>query len=187
MPKNKGISLVEVMLSLALSLSAGLAMLTMVRQFQNWNSNLGLLMERDERLRQAPLLLGRHLTAAGNNSFDADWEGLEVFSEQIIVKSDLEGDEGFPDATLDGQYESIALRRQGDDLQLRSGGGRFQPLLKNIRGFEVTDWRPPLIQLRLEAETSAQLRDVGEKAVEQVELAFYVWNYRKNLFKEGRR
>ncbi len=184
MPKNRGFSLIELLVGLALATLLGLAMLAMTRQFLQWNGNLGLLLERDEKTRQGPLLLGRHLAAAGNNRHSGSWSGVEVAAGELRLASDLTGEDGFPDGRLADSFESVALRGQDGQLQIRSGRAGFQPLLKNVRGFRVEDWSAPVLKLELVLAADRKLSGAGTDPVERVPLTFFVWNYRRNWFEE---
>jgi len=184
--KNDGFTLIELLVGLALSVILGLALLSFVQQFQNWNSNLGLLMERDEQLRQAPLLLSRYLAAAGNNRFQSG-DGLQVGLDRIRARADLEGEDGFPNNRLGEAFEAVTLRRGPEDLQLQSGKGGFQPLLKHIQDFSASQWDPPLLKIRVGARTGRELQAIGGRAERDVEILIYIWNYRPNLFERNRR
>lgn len=181
MEKNEGFTLMELLVALALSVVLGLALLTFVRQFQNWNSNLGLLMERDEQFRQAPLLLSRYLAAAGNNRFTQE-DGLEPGRDRIRVRADLDGKDGFPDDKLNDAFEQVTLRQGEGDLQFQSGKGGFQPLLKSVDMFRPGEWAPPLLGVELGTRTARELRAVGGRAPRRAEIWLYLWNYRPNLF-----
>ncbi len=185
MRRNRGFSLIELLIGLALSVTLGLALLSFVRQFQNWNANLGLLMERDEQLRQAPLLLARYLAGAGNNGW-VDRDGLETGAGSVRAKADLDGEEGFPDSRLGAAFETVTLRQGENDLQFQSGRGGFQPLLKNIEGFQPSQWDPPLLRLKVAARAGRELQSVGGRADQEIEVLVYVWNYRENLFENTR-
>lgn len=187
MPKNRGFSLIELLVALALSILLGLAMLTLIRQFVQWNANLGLLMDRDQRSRQGPLLLSRHLAAAGNNRWGGSWTGLRVAADELLLNADITGEEGFPDGRLADAFESVALRLRSGQLQIRSGRSGYQPLLKNVHEFAVERWSPPLLRLRLVLRTERRLGGVGADSLEPVPLDFHVWNYRRNWFEERSR
>lgn len=184
MPRNRGFSLIELLVALALSVLLGLAMLTLMRQFLEWNGNLGLLMDRDERTRQGPLLLSRHVTAAGNNRWSGIWTGMRIAGDELRVASDITGEDGFPDGRLADSFETVALRCRSGQLQIRSGRSGYQPLLKNVREFQAERWAPPLLRLRLVLQTDRRLRGVRSDSLEPLELDFHVWNYRRNWFEE---
>ncbi|MFQ5741802.1 MAG: prepilin-type N-terminal cleavage/methylation domain-containing protein [Acidobacteriota bacterium] len=184
MLKGRGFSLLELLIALALSTLLALAFFSLVTRFQKWTSNLHLLLERDENLRLAPLLLSRYLKPAGNNRWELSWSGLSGQGEGLEIRSDMDGSEGFPDRRLESPFESVALRSQDNQLQLKSGQGTFQPLLKNISALDEVRLTPPTVSLRLTGVADWKLTDADSKIPEPVALCFFIWNYRPNLFAE---
>lgn len=182
---DSGFSLLEVVLALTISAVLLTSFLTLFDSFQKWNSDLQLLIERDENLWLSPLLLSRWLGPAGNNRWTQSWEGFSSTSGEVAVNSDIDGPAGFPDAALAGSFEMLVLRHSGSTLQLKSGTATFQPLLKNVSGFSVDGASLPLITIHLTAVSDRRLQGVNSDAVEAAVLSFYLWNYRSNLFAEA--
>ncbi len=184
MPRSRGFSLIELLVSLALSALLTVAFFSMVNQFQQWNSNLHLVMERDENLRLTPLLLARYLSPAGNARWGHPWRGFEQQRNQLRIRSDLTGDDGFPDGSLGDRFERIDLRQRRTQLQMRINRGSYQPLLENVSAMEITAHSRFLLGLRVRAASSRPLLVLGKPLEETLELDFLLWNYRPNLFAE---
>ena len=184
MPKSDGFSLIEVLVSLGISSVALIAFLGAFDQFQIVNRDLTLLDERNSNLRLAPLLLTKWLTGAGNNRWKQKWHGLSTDGNTIDAQSDSEGPDGFPDKTLTESYETISVRHKGNDLQLKSKSGTFQPALKNVSRFEVKS-DLPFLTLRLRGVTDRPLMTSRAPLESELELDLYLWNYRANLFAEA--
>ena len=187
MRKNKGFSLVEMMIALLISTILFLAFFSIVSQFQIWSSNLNLLMERDANVWLAPLLLSRWITPAGNNRWNQNWSGVAVQTGRIEINSDIHGPQGFPDSELSASFEALVLQCSKSNLRVKSGSGSFQPLIKNIADFEVDSDNMPLISVRLKAVTDRPLFVLTENLSDSTEFLFFLRNYRLNLFSEDPR
>ena len=184
MPRNEGFSLIEVLVALGISSLALIAFLGAIQQFQVVNRDLALLDERDSNLGLAPLLLTKWITGAGNNRWNQGWDGLYVDDDRIDARSDSEGPDGFPDKQLTESYETVSIRQKGNDLQLKSGSGTFQPALKNVSSFGVES-EPPFLSLRLRGITDRPLLTSRAPLEAEMQLDLYLWNYRPNLFAEA--
>ena len=185
MLRSKGFTLLELMIALLLSIILFLACFSMFNRLEIWAFNLNLFLERDENLWLAPLLFSRWVSSAGNNRWTESWDGLWIQAGQMAVNSDFDGPDGFPDTHLDSRFEAIVLRRKGTNLQLKSGSGSFQPLLRNISQFQADDRNLPLVRVQISAVTQRPLRDLQQHLSESTTLIFYLWNYRPNLFSEA--
>ena len=185
MLKSKGFTLMELLISLFLSVILFLAFFSLFERFEIWSSNLNLMLERDENLWLSPLLLWRWIAPAGNNRWTNSWIGVAIESDEIRVKSDMEGPGGFPDSQLAHRFETIALRWKNSHLQLKSGNGSFQPVLKNISGLQAQNQNLPLISLRISAATERPPRPLNSPLSRSTVLTIYLWNYRSNLFAEA--
>ncbi len=146
MHKSKGFTLIELIISMLLSITLFLAFFSLFERFEIWTLNLNLMLERDENLWLSPLLLSRWITPAGNNWWTDSWTGLTIEPEEIGVSSDMEGPDGFPDSQLSSPFERITLRQRNSELQLKSGNGSFQPVLENISRLQVNSQNLPLHQ-----------------------------------------
>lgn len=184
MHRSKGFTLLELMVALLVSVILFVACFSVFGRFQILASNLNLILERDENLWLAPLLFSRWISTAGNNRWTQSWEGLSIGDEEMAVNSDLDGPDGFPDSQLDSRFEAVVLRRNGSTLQLKSGPGSFQPVLKNISQFQVHDQNLPLLTVQISAVTERPLWFFRRHLSESTILKFYLWNYRPNLFAE---
>ena len=184
MLKSSGFSLIEVLVALGISSVALIAFLGAIDQFQVVNRDLALLDERNSNLGLAPLLLTKWLTGAGNNRWKQEWGGLSASDDTLETQSDSEGPDGFPDTKLTESYETISVRHKGNDLQLKSKSGTFQPALKNVSRFEA---QPdlPFLRLRLRGVTDRPLMTSRAPLESELELDLYLWNYRPNLFAEA--
>jgi hypothetical protein len=179
-----GYTLLETLWALLLSVALLAAFLGATDNIQRWGMELNQLLERDRNATLAPLLLTRWVYAAGNNRWAGNWPGWSLESGHLQVRSDLDGPGGFPDRALNESYEDISLRHSGADLQLKSGDGSFQPVLKNTSAFRP-DLSPPLVTLRLQMQTDQPLRSTGAPGTTEFQLDLYLWNYRPNLFPEA--
>ena len=185
MHKSKGFTLVELIISMLLSVTLFLAFFSLFDRFQIWASNLNLMLERDENLWLSPLLLSRWIAPAGNNRWTDSWTGLTIEPEEIGANSDMEGPDGFPDSQLSSRFEKITLRQKDSGLQLKSGNGSFQPVLKNISSLRVDSQNLPLINLQISAATERPLWALNESLSQSAVVTIYLWNYRPNLFAEA--
>lgn len=180
---ERGFSLIELMLALALGSIVLGALLTGLHQTQIWAGNLSRLAARDSNLQLAQLLLSRLISSAGSNLRPSGHQSVEVRADQLILRADLSGAaEGFPDGSLDDPFESIALRQRDGRLQLRSGNGSFQSLLEPVDSFEVQLQTSRLLRLRLVASTEGELAAVRQSLPEPMELWQSLPNLRPNLF-----
>ena len=184
MANESGFSLLELMVSAALTVIVSLAFLTTCTQFQDWASNLTQILERDDNLRMAPLLLSRFLLPSGNQKWTNDLTYFVAGTSQIELRSDIDGSDGFPDLQLASPFEDIALRVNAETMQLRSGKGSFQPLLKNIHSLESLYRRGDLLDLELVASTERPLKQAQKTDSETIQLSFYLPNFRPTLFPE---
>ena len=180
-----GFSVIELIMALSLSALLVTGFLSFTDRLQKLSSDLHQLLQRDENLLQAPLLLSRFLSAAGNGALQQGFAGVELTGDVLSVRSDFTGpDLGFPDGRLESPFERVAFRQHRDHLQIRSGNGSFQPLLSGIGTLETELYGSNLLKVRLQAATSTLL-STGDQASHQVELDFFLWNQRPNLFWPG--
>lgn len=184
MQTSDGFSLIEVLISLAVSCIVLVAFVGAAGEFQTINWNLSQLAERDSNLSLVPLMCAKWLSGAGNNRWDRNWTGLSREADALVARADMEGTDGFPDGALTESFESIALRRSGTDFQIRSNGGTYQPAAKNIGTFAFDNSDSCLLRLTFSGITDRPLMRVRAAAVNRLEFDVYLWNYRPNLFAE---
>ncbi len=178
---ERGFSLIEALLATAASALLFSLFLGMFDQVQTTVTNLTRLMERDRNLILAPVLLGGWILGAGNREWNRAGDGILIQSGILQIESDLDGKDGFPDGRVDGNFESLSLRCRTEHLQLKSGAGSFQAVLKHIRQWEIL-MQGRLLSLRLTGAVSPNLmywKGDGE-TVETIQ--FTLRNYRPNLF-----
>lgn len=182
---ESGASLVEALLSMVIFLVVILGALGLVDRFQSLAWNLNLLQEKEANLSAAPLLLARWILPAGNNRFGANYIGISGDRDTLQVRSDFDGPLGFPDNSLSQSYESISLRRNGSDMQLKSGQGTYQPVLKNVSQLQFRTVDLPVLEVTLSGQVDRPtLGMAAPPIVDRTTARFYAWNYRKNLFAE---
>ncbi len=184
MPKNKGATLIELLLSLAVGCVIFLALLGAITPLQTLTWDLSTLYDRDSTLCLAPLLLCKWIAGAGNNRAGQNWTGIQLDGDSLQAMSDTEGKKGFPDGHLNESYESIAVRRKGSDLQIKSKTGSFQPAFKNFTDFSADLADLPLLSLTIGTDVDAALIRMTKTAARQRVFKIYLWNYRPNLFEE---
>ncbi|MFB3905924.1 MAG: prepilin-type N-terminal cleavage/methylation domain-containing protein [Acidobacteriota bacterium] len=184
MRKNKGSTLVEVLLSLAIGWVIFMAFLGAIAPVQSLSWDLSALHDRDSTLCLAPPLLCKWTAAAGNNCSKHESTCLRD-GGMLHVKSDTDGSKGFPDGDLDESYESISIRHNGADLQIRSAGGSFQPVFRNVSTFEADTTDPLLLSVKLGAQTDKTLIRMPETSPRELSFQVYLWNRRPNLFEEN--
>jgi hypothetical protein len=182
-PRNSGVTLLELLVSFSISGVLSLAFFALVSQQQATIWTLMLLEERNSNLALAPLLLPKWVSAAGNNLSGLP-PGIAKDAETLLVRSDLEGTSGFPDGQLSESYEILAVRRNASDLQLKCNAGTFQPVIKNISGFQSDLGDCPLITITLAASTDKASWLLKRPIEKQISLQIYLWNYRPSLFRE---
>ena len=178
---ERGFSLIESLLATAASVLLFSLFLGVFDQAQTTVTNLTRLMERDRNLILAPVLLGGWILGAGNREWNRTGNGILIQSGVLQIESDLDGQNGFPDGRVDGNFESLSLRCRTNHLQLKSGGGSFQLVLKQIRQWEIRlDGRslilsvtgavsPNLLHWKSDGETTGTIR-------------YTLRNHRPNLF-----
>ena len=178
---ERGFSLIESLLATAASALLFSLFLGVFDQAQTTVTNLTRLMERDRNLILAPVLLGGWLLGAGNREWNRTGDGILIESGILRMESDLDGRRGFPDGRVDGNFESLSLRCRTDHLQLKSGGGNFQSVLKQIRQWEIRmDGR--LVNLRLTGAVSPDLLHWKSDGQTTETIRYTLRNYRANLF-----
>ncbi len=178
---ERGFSLIESLLATAASALLFSLFLGVFDQAQITVTNLTRLMERDRNLILAPVLLGGWILGAGNREWNRDGDGILIQSEILRIESDLDGNDGFPDGRVDGNFESLSLRCQTDHLQLKSGAGSFQAVLKHIRQWETLA-NGRLLTLRLTGAVSPPLLHWKWDGETTETIQFTLRNYRPNLF-----
>lgn len=178
---ERGFSLIESLLATAASALLFSLFLGVFDQAQTTVTNLTRLMERDRNLIVAPILLGGWILGAGNREWNRDGDGILIQSGVLQLESDLDGKDGFPDGRVEAEFESLSLRCRTDHLQLKSGAGSFQSVLKLIRQWEILR-KGRLLKLRLTGAVSPGLLHWKGDG-ETVETIHYTLrNYRPNLF-----
>lgn len=183
MLRNKGFTLLEVMVSLALALVLGSALFLGLRQIQLVAGDLEGMMDRDENLKLAPVLLAQWLAGAGNRKARQVGSGISVGEILLTAQSDFDGSEGFPDGELEGSYEDIRIEQGNDSLKLRSGDGSPQPFLRRISQLNSARDSSDLVSVILTGSASLLSNEAVQD--ERIELKIFLWNYRSNLFFEG--
>ena len=169
----------------SLSALVFLGFFLVVGQFQRGCSDLNLLLERDSNLWLAPLLLSRWIAPTGNNRWDQSWPGVAVQPELLELNSDIHGKGGFPDSELSSSFEALQIRGSKGHLQVKSGQGSFQPVIKNVSGLTFDSRQMPMITIRLEAATDRPPSFHEDNLVETLEFILLLRNYRPSLFREA--
>ena len=182
MPKSKGFSLLETMVALLISMLISIGFFSVVHQSHTWSSHLTRTMELDSNVWLSPLLLAHWITPTGNNRWGQPWSGVVVKSDQIELKSDIDGPSGFPDAEVSARFESLSIRCRRETLQIKNGGGSFQPFLKNIGTLQLRSQGFPLLSLYLTAVPDPADPLPSPLSYETTHLLFFLRNYRTNLF-----
>lgn len=188
MPRNraKGVTLVETLLSMVIFLIVFVAAVGLVDRFQSLAWNLSLLQEKEANMSAVPLLLARWILPAGNNRFRSDCVGIAGNAGRLDLQSDIDGPLGFPDNTLKQSYESISVRRNGSDMQVKSDRGTFQPVLKNVGLLRFRVQELPVIEVSMAGQLDRPTVLMGSPPVaDQTSIRFYAWNFRKSLFAEA--
>jgi hypothetical protein len=146
--------------------------------------DLNMLADRNANFWITPLLLLQWTTGAGHHRWKQDWKGVVLVDDLYFFKSDMDGEDGFPDRQLTSSFEDIALRHREKTLSLRSGSGSFQPVLRSISSFDIENVSDDLLVIRWSGVTENPLKTTGEPALESAVMKLHLWNYRKNLFLE---
>jgi len=180
------VSLVETLLSMVIFLIVFVAAVGLVDRFQSLAWNLSLLQEKEANMSALPLLLARWILPAGNNRFQSNCVGVSGNSGRLDIQSDIDGPLGFPDNTLKQSYESISVRRNGSDMQVKSDQGTFQPVLKNVGLLQFRVQELPVIEVSMAGEVDRPILLMRSPPVaDQTSVKFYAWSFRKNLFAEA--
>ncbi len=184
MPTSRGFSVFEMMVASTLSGLVFLGFFVVLGQFQKGCSDLNLILERDSNLWLAPLLLSRWIAPTGNNRWDQPWPGVAVQPGLLELNSDIHGKGGVPDSELSSSFESLRLRASKANLQVKSGQGYFQPVIKNISKLSFDSKQMPVITIKLEAVTDRPPSSFEGSLLETVEFSILLRNYRSSLFQE---
>jgi prepilin-type N-terminal cleavage/methylation domain-containing protein len=177
---SRGFTLIECVVTLAVGLILLLCVLSVVGQSAAVAGALCAHIERDRESVQAASLLGRWVPPAGNGLTGA---GLAVTGSSISVGADIDGEGGFPDGDLDESFEDIAVRAGGGGLQIRSGGGNFQPFVLDVGWMAAEEAGT---RLGLELGMQAKSGRGGEAAqVRTVRLDYHLWNRIRPFFPKG--
>ncbi len=184
MQKNRGVTLIEALLALAIGSLLFVAFLAAVAPVQSLTWDLSALHDRDSTLCLAAPLLCKWASGAGNNRADRP-SCVRAQGGILHLESDMDGSSGFPDGDVEDTYESVSIRGNGSDLQLKSGDGSFQPVFRNVRSFQADITDPGLLRLRLAAEVDKTLIRVPSTGRQLMTFDVYLWNFRPNLFEEA--
>lgn len=176
-----GFSLIESLLATTVSVLLFALFLGALDQAQATVINLTRLMERDRNLILAPVLLSGWILGAGNREWRRDGEGILIQSGILRIESDLEGNDGFPDDRVDGNFESLSVRCRDDHLQLKSGRGNFQSVLKQIRQWEI-EMQGRSLTLRVTGAVNPNLMHWKMNGETTETIQYTLRNYRPNLF-----
>jgi len=182
---GRGFGFFEMMVASMLSGLIFLGFLVVIGQFQKGCSDLNLILERDSNFWLAPLLLSRWIAPTGNNRWEQPWPGVVVQPGLLELNSEIHGKGGFPDSELSSSFESLRLRASKSNLQVKSGQGNFQPVIKNIASMSFDSEQMPVITIRLEAGTDRSPSSFEGNLLETMELSILLRNYRPSLFLEG--
>jgi len=184
MTSGRGFTLLELSVSVLVSAILFGIFFSTTGHLEQLSLNLRLLLERDRNVWLAPLLLSRWVPPAGNNRWNQDWAAVASTNLQLELKTDSDGPGGLPDRKLDSPFESLTLKSSNSNLMVRSGQGRFQPVIKNVALLEFETEEFPLLSIALETKTDAPLAD-GKTRHSQIEFLFLLRNLRDNLFLEA--
>ncbi len=184
MPKNRGATLIEALIALAIGSFLFVTFLAAVAPVQSLAWDLSALHDRDAALCLAPPLLCKWVSGAGNNRADRP-TCVRTQAGVLHLESDTDGSNGFPDGDVKDTYESVSIRENGSDLQLKIGAGSFQPVFRNISSFQADLTDPRLLRLRLGAEVDKTLIRVPSTGPKSMTFDVYLWNFRPNLFEEA--
>lgn len=184
MQRNSGATLIEALLGLAIGSLLFVAFLGGVAPVQSLTWDLSALHDRDSTLCLAPLLFCKWISGAGNNRPHVS---ASVRNETGVLRleSDMDGTDGFPDGDVNDNYESISIRGNGADLQLKSGNGTFQPVFRNVGTFQAVVTNPTLLRLKMGAEVDKTMIRVPSIGLKHLSFDVYLWNFRPNLFEES--
>ena len=179
-PANKGFTIIETLIALLTAGIVGSGLFLMLVTLQENVYEISLACERNENLRLLPLVLAQTLQSAGCGR-SSQRVGVEPLGNQLAIRSDISGPNGFPDGTLDQSYENLRIRLSESTLQLRSGLGRFQPLVLYIKRFDFKYQNLTDLSLRIEGEKRSEYNpDSGNV----FEFKFYLWNFQSCLFEK---
>ena len=183
MPAEKGVSLLEMMVVLALASTLSMALLLMARSVQIWSIHLNALLERDEDAELAPLILLRAVTQVGNNQALFSASPVDLTADLLSLRSDFDGSGHFPDGALRSPFESVQFRCRDGHFQMRSGSGSFQSILKNTPQAGWS-WNGST-SLNIQITSSVPLVTLPEEAERELTMRFFLWNFRPHLFGAG--
>jgi len=176
----KGYTLLETLVAVGIASLIGSGLLLALAGLQTGVLEISLAAERNENFRLLPLVLVQTLQSAGCGK-PQQQPGIEDLGDRLVVRSDIDGPEGFPDGTLKQSFENIRFLLTGTTFRIQSGQGSFQPLATGIEGFEFQLLPPTDLRLSLEGEKRSDFNTEWDR---RIELRFYLWNYCSTLFEK---
>ena len=175
-----GFSLVELMVSLAVSAVITGILFTFCVEVQKISTEIVSSLESRDSLRLSPVILSRWIKGAGMNMKGDPAEYLEIENDRIGIKSDIKGCDGNPDGDTDDGFEDISIKVIRNELKVKGGKGTYQPFLKNVTSLVVEREGRGTVRLLI-AGTEGKLDPGGSVTAETV---FRLWNSQPNLFPE---
>ncbi len=178
--KKRGYSLIELLISLAVSTVVMGVLFTVCIKVQEMSTGISSCVEKRSNLHLAPILLSQWIKGAGMNMFGSPESYLTIKKGELGIKADNKGDDGFPDGDTDDSFENISFRADREELRIKSGNGGYQPFLKGITGLEGNRDERSLITVKLFRQYD--YLDSGQPG--HIETKLLLWNSRSNLFPE---
>ena len=177
---EKGFTLIEVLVAITCSTILFLALFSTCGSMLSWMGRLNSALERDENLDLAPLILAPLLTHGGNNLRAFPQPPVELRESELVVRSDTSGTDGFPDGGLDHPFELLSIRQGANQLQMKSGGGSYQPLLNHVAQVSWFMEGEELLHLDLDALSSGP--GSGPLSRRRLQLLLFLPNLQPTLF-----
>ena len=138
MGSNRGTTLLETLVAVALSGILFASFYTVFGQTQTVVSNLNLLLEPGSESQPAPPTAQSMDSLRREQPQELQTCGLVYRIRTPLSQQRYQRPVRLSDGKLRAPFEGLVLKCEKGHLKLKSGRGGFQPILKNIREWELT-------------------------------------------------
>lgn len=176
---ERAFTLVELLISLSIGLMLIAGLLSLVRQTATAGLFIDQRTEWSHGIYPLPTLFAAWLPPARSTS-SKGVQGFELTENGCRIRSDFDGDGGFPDGALASPFEDIALRADRRGLSLKSGRGRFQSIASQVIAIDLARPSRSLVTMRLQLAR----RWRAGSGNDPLGLAIALPNYRRHWFED---
>lgn len=182
---NKGAGGFTIFETLVATLAGSILLLACLAGFQTIQDNLlsfHTTSRQENQILTAVSLLAHWIAHAGSGV--SGQTAVSINDSGLSVAADIDGPDGMPDGTLQQSYESISIRSNGIDLQIKANQGSFQPTLKNVSKLEARLEVPSLLEMDIESRLAESYPDRFQVPATERTCQFFLPNLRPSLFEK---